>query len=244
MTGSRARARGKRRWSPVTLCVLIGILVATAALATISASVYDRNESRLLKLRAQDAAGALSASLPALQTTMALAGELAETTMGNIHRFREFIAPYVGPGQRKNFVSASLWRFADPRQGPLTVVGTALKLNASRSLASGLFARAARTPGLSVIGLLRGPRPAIGYAFVTPGSSGRFVIYAERTIPTIAMIHGSRSGRLPDSEPRGVITSVIALSPNGTVTESVRPRNGRLVVVATSSASRAGARPR
>ena len=38
-------------------------------------------------------------------------------------------------------------------------------------------------PQLSVIGLLQGPQPRLGYAFTSPGLTGHFVVYGESALP-------------------------------------------------------------
>ena len=80
--------------------------------------------------------------MPALQTPLASAAELADATGGNAQKFRAFMAPYVGPGRQ--FVSASLWRLGTANPTPTAVVG------ATPALASlpGRRARSSRTPNI------------------------------------------------------------------------------------------------
>ncbi len=171
------------------MLVLVVVLILTGLLAGISESVYMRNENRLVKLRARQAGTILGATLPGIQTTLASADELAEATNGDAAKFRRFITPYVGVAQSSSFVSASLWRLG--ASAPLAVVGLAPKLSAAQTPA--LFARAARSPTLSVAGLLSAPSRRLGYAFVAPGTDRRYIVYAERTVPPnrLSRIHSN-----------------------------------------------------
>jgi serine phosphatase RsbU (regulator of sigma subunit) len=163
--------------------VLVVVLLATGVLALVSHTLYTRNENRLLRLRVKEAGSILGASLPGIQTTMASAAELADATGGDMAKFRRFIGPYVGNDPTKLFVTASLWRL--PVTGaPLTVVGVPPKLLSKMDAAPTLFARAAREPTLSVLGLLSRPDRRIGYAWVVRAPGARYGVYAERTIPT------------------------------------------------------------
>ncbi len=162
--------------------LVVGLLV-TAALVLISHSLYTSNEQRLLELRVREAGSALAQALPSIQTPLASAAELADATNGNAQKFKQFVSPYVGPGPGHPFVSLSLWRLNAPGHGPVVVAGAPPQLSASMSEAPGLFASAARTAKLSVIGLLRPPDFRLGYAFSTPGSTARFAAYAETTLP-------------------------------------------------------------
>ena len=173
------------------MLVLVVVLILTGVLAGISESVYMRNENRLVKLRARQAGTILGATLPGIQTTLASADELAEATNGDVAKFRRFITPYVGVAQSNSFVSASLWRVSPGASAPLAVVGLAPKLSDDQTPA--LFARAARSPTLSVVGLLSAPSRRLGYAFVAPGTDRRYVVYAERTVPPnrLSRIHSN-----------------------------------------------------
>lgn len=180
---AKVRATGPRSlvWLPVATLV-VGLLV-TGALALVSHDQYASNEKRLLGLRVRDAAALIAESLPSTQTPLASAAELADATSGNVQKFRRFVAPYVGSGPGKRFVSVSLWRLAAPQRGPVAVEGARPKLALSMSRASAFFAQGARTAELKVIGLLQPPDLRLGYAFATPGSTGGFAAYGETRLP-------------------------------------------------------------
>jgi serine phosphatase RsbU (regulator of sigma subunit) len=158
---------------------VIGLAV-TAAFALTSLSLYDRNENRLLHLRAREVGSVLTAAVPAVQTPLASAAELADATGGDPKRFRAFMAPYVGLGRQ--FGSASLWRLGTPNPTPTAVVGSTPTL-ASLPQAHAFFAHAERSPQLNVTGILTSPRPSLGFEFSTPGVRHGFAVYAENALP-------------------------------------------------------------
>ena len=102
------------------IALIVG-LVVTAALTLTALTLYDRNETRLLKLSALELSSLLSAAVPTVQTPLASAAELADATGGNPQKFRAFMAAYVGAGRQ--FQSASLWRLGDARPTPTVVTG-------------------------------------------------------------------------------------------------------------------------
>lgn len=168
------------RW-PYWPAVGVGVLglVVTGVLVWLAASTYNNNENRLLKLRVRDAGALVAELLPTVQTPLASAAALADATGGDVQKFRTFIAPYVP----RQYTSVSLWRLGTAHPVPLSVVGSAPVLAGSPGRAAAFFARAARSAQLSVIGFLQGPRPRLGYAFTSPGLTGRFVTYAESALP-------------------------------------------------------------
>src|SRR5207302_5254 len=73
------------RWRPTrvaTVAFVLGLLV-TAGFALASLRLYDRNESRLLRLRAREVSSVLVAVVPSIQTPLASAAELADATGGD-----------------------------------------------------------------------------------------------------------------------------------------------------------------
>src|SRR5258708_3994412 len=74
--------RGWRPTRAAVVALLLG-LVVTAALALTSLALYNRNESRLLGLRARELALVLTAVVPSIQTPLASAAELADATHGD-----------------------------------------------------------------------------------------------------------------------------------------------------------------
>jgi serine phosphatase RsbU (regulator of sigma subunit) len=163
--------------------LVVGLLVS-GALALVSHSQYVSNEKRLLSLRVRDANALVAGILPSIQTPLASAAELADATNGNVAKFKDFAAPYVGPaGSGHQFISLSLWRVASPAAGPVAVQGVAPVMAASPDTASSFLTAAARSPKLSVIGLLRVPNPRLGYAFANPAASGGYVVYGESPLP-------------------------------------------------------------
>jgi serine phosphatase RsbU (regulator of sigma subunit)/predicted outer membrane lipoprotein len=162
------------------IALLLGLLV-TAAFAVISLRVYDRNEDRLLRLRAREVGSVLTAVVPSIQTPLASAAELADATGADAARFRAFMAPYVGPGRQ--FASASLWHLGARKLAPAAVVGTAPALAKLPTQERAFFEHAERSQRLNITGVLAAPSPSLGFEFSTPGVRHGWAVYAENPLP-------------------------------------------------------------
>lgn len=178
------RVGGRERWPfRSAIGVIVVGLVATGVLAAVSAGLYTRNEKRLLDLRARDVATALTAALPSIQTPLASAAALADATRGNVPKFQQFVAPYVGQGNGRPFMSVSLWHVGAAARAPVAVVGSPPALSATTRRAAAFLERASSSSKLTVIGLLGGRQPRLGYAF-TGMATGPFVAYGESALPS------------------------------------------------------------
>lgn len=177
---ARLAAAGRRTELRVAALTLLIGLIITAVLTALSSSVYSHNEQRLLRLRVRDAGALFATALPAVQTPLASAAELAEATGGSPSKFRTFGASYAGPG--RGFASLSLWDLRDLARGPLAVVGVLPELAVEPKRIGPFFAQVYHGTKLSVIGLLNTNKPRLGYGYSTPGVS-RYAAYAETALP-------------------------------------------------------------
>ena len=175
------RANGRLPLALPVITLVIGLAV-TVALALVSHAQYTSNEKRLLKLRVHDAGALVTAATPNIETPLASAVELADATGGNVAKFKRLVAPYLLTGSRQ-FDSISLWKLSALDAGPVAVAGVAPKLTAAPSVAAAFLTKAARTPALSVTGLLSPPDPRLGYAYATPGATAGYVAYGESPLP-------------------------------------------------------------
>ena len=194
--GSERPAEAARtRWVywPAVAVGLVG-LVITGVLVALAASTYSSTEQRLLNLRVSDAGALIAEALPGVQTPLASGAALADATGGDAQTFMKFIAPDVGP-VGKQYSSVSLWRLGTGGARLLATVGAAPALAATPARAATFFASAAASAKLSVIGLLQGPQPRLGYAFTSPGLTGHFVAYGENPLP--ASRHSKLQGTSP-----------------------------------------------
>ena len=156
---------------------MIGLLV-TAALAATSLVLYERNEDRLLKLRARQLSLVLASTVPSVETPLASAAALADATHGSASSFRSFIAPSVGAGRQ--FVAASLWRVGP---GPAVPVARAGAQSATNPEVARFLART-RVPGvLELTGMLEARRPGLGFALSTSRGQTAYAVYAETALP-------------------------------------------------------------
>jgi serine phosphatase RsbU (regulator of sigma subunit) len=192
--GERPTAVAHRGWPywPAAGVAVLGFVI-TGVLVALAASTYTSNENRLLKLRVSDAGALIAEALPSVQTPLASGAALADATDGGVQKFKSFIAPYVGPVGR-SFDTVSLWRLGPSGPQLLAMVGTAPVLVASPQRMAAFFARAATNAQLSIT-LLQGPRPRLGYAFTSPGLTGRYVAYGESALPA------NRRSRLASQSP-------------------------------------------
>jgi hypothetical protein len=184
LAGSETESQERGRWPFWTAVVVLAVgLVVTGALTWVSSGLYTRNEKRLLALRARDVGAVLTSALPSIQTPLASAEALGDATRGSTSRFMRLMSPYVGQASGQPFASVSLWRVSDPARGPLATVGSTPALAPGSAQARSLFAHASASTKLSVIGLLRGPHPTLGYAF-TGRTGGPFAAYGESALPS------------------------------------------------------------
>ena len=161
----------------VTVVVFVVGLLVTGALAWAASTVNNRSENRLLAFQVRQAATALGAAVPTVQTPLVAAVGVAEATDGNAAKFAALMTPAVGSG--RPFVGASLWSVGGPSPHQVASVGKPLDLTRRPAQASALFDGARSR--LSVTGIL-GPARRLGYAYGSAGPSG-FVAYAETALP-------------------------------------------------------------
>ena len=162
----------------VSVAVFVAGLVVTSAFAATTSVLYDRNENRLLDLRVRDAGAVLGAALPAIQTPLDSAADLAQATNGSPSKFSTFIAPDVGP--HRPFVSASLWIIHGHSARALVVVGARPDLLIRPAFADNTLLDAKRAPLLQVRSYLSSPQPRLGYALAVGHDA--FVVYAEASL--------------------------------------------------------------
>ncbi|HEX4281440.1 MAG TPA: PP2C family protein-serine/threonine phosphatase [Solirubrobacteraceae bacterium] len=179
-TRLEAATESDRRWPySLPVGVLFVGLILTGVLVWISASTYSNNEKRLLKSRVGDAGALFAGAFASIQTPLASAAALADATGGETTKFMQFIGPYT-EGKTPTFGSVTLWRLGANQTGPIAAVGKPSELSATPSRAEAFFAHTAATRSrLGVIGLLTQPQRRLGYAFTSPGLTGRYVVYAE-----------------------------------------------------------------
>lgn len=178
------RPKTPSSWLPsraAVLALVIGLLV-TGGLVAAAQILYERNETRLLRLRGHELGLVLSGLVPSIQTPLASAAELADVTGGSVSRFDSLVATEVG--SKRQFVSVSLWRLHPSRMQPIAVLGLSPGLASHPRQAAIFFKAALRHPILHVSGVgIGGPSPRIGYEYATPGVRHGFAVYAESALP-------------------------------------------------------------
>jgi serine phosphatase RsbU (regulator of sigma subunit) len=179
-----ARVSSAWRWPPsrtAFVAFVVGLAV-TAALALVSLALYNRNERRLLHLRARELGLVLQATVPTTQTPLAVAAELANATDGSPQKFRALMTAYVGTGRQ--FASASLWRLGGPAEAsPIVVIGAAPVLWTTPEKARRFVAHPGRPGTLNLTGVIGAAHPTIGFEFSLRSRKPRFAVYAENPLP-------------------------------------------------------------
>jgi serine phosphatase RsbU (regulator of sigma subunit) len=162
--------------------VLLAGMIVTGTLTAVALALYNRNENRLLGLRARQLGLVLSTAVGSTQTPLAAATALADATDGNVAQLRLLLAPDVGPG--KQFVSAFLWPLQAARPRPIALLGEASVLAGTPRAAAAFFTSVGRSRRLSVIGILHSAHDLrLGYGYSAANERRDFAIYAESALP-------------------------------------------------------------
>ena len=174
-------------WVPALVFVVA--LVITALLSSAAYVVNSRTENRLLKLKVNETAAVLQVSLPAIQSPLAAAAEIATNGQGDVaQRFHDAIIANVGSGSGQ-FISASLWQLAD--SGPprlLALVGPSPKLAQDPAQLATFMQQSLRRGGVSVLGLLKTPGRRLGYGYRLASDPKSYVVYGERPLADDPMV--------------------------------------------------------
>lgn len=162
----------------VTAAAVLVTAALTAALSVLCYQLNRHNEHRLLELQVKQTATVLQTLLPAIETPLTSAGQLAAARPGASTSFQSYMSSYVGKPP-KEFASASLWRVSGAGPQELSTIGppsSSISPAARRALVA-----KARQGSLTVSGPLgvRAGRPRLAYAFAANG----YVVYAESLLP-------------------------------------------------------------
>jgi serine phosphatase RsbU (regulator of sigma subunit) len=198
-TAAAPPTTSKRGFHAATILVSVVVLAITVAMSLGARSVHNANENRLLHQRVQQAGAEIAAELPATQTPLRAAAEVAEATKGDPSRIGEFLTPLVGSGRQ--FASAAV--FTTPGDQPFIGIADNVLESKAPATVRALLARAARSRNLTVIGLFNESPPRIGYA-ITSGNlvspDIHYIVYAEAVLPTDRTHVASGTGVIPISE--------------------------------------------
>jgi serine phosphatase RsbU (regulator of sigma subunit) len=171
------RTDRSRRHLPSLVVLVLGLLI-TAVLAWTCWTVNDRNETRLLRTQVQEGGTLLAAALPAIETPLTSAVDIAQATGGDPAKFSAYMGQYVGAG--RSYASVSLF---DLRPVPqrIALVGAPPLLGATSPQVIDGLTQAERSGGFIVTGLFGTNQRRVTYTFAGPGSS--FAVYGETALP-------------------------------------------------------------
>ncbi|MGB7053226.1 MAG: hypothetical protein WBG41_16795, partial [Acidimicrobiales bacterium] len=170
-----------RRHVPPLVVLAVG-LVVTAVLAWTCWTVNDQNESRLLRVQAEEGASVIAVALPGLETPLASALNLAEEAGGSPTKFSAYMAPYISNG---SYTSVSLFQLGPvPRR--IDLVGQPPFEPATSPPVVNALAETVRTRQPDIIGPFGTPNRRVGYAIASPG--GGYALYVERALPPVQLL--------------------------------------------------------
>ena len=174
-------ARAFRLHVSTIVVILVGVGL-TVGLSLSARAVHNNNEDRLLRERVQEAGVLISGVLPSLETPLASAAAVAEATNGDRVAFTRVMSPLVGP--KGQYASAAIWPVDANPPKPALVLGARPELESETPAEiRALLNRAARSPSLTVAGLLDSPQPRLAYAATSRHAPTRYVAYAEANLP-------------------------------------------------------------
>ncbi|HET6963672.1 MAG TPA: PP2C family protein-serine/threonine phosphatase [Acidimicrobiales bacterium] len=177
MAARRRRALGGIQ--PLTLAVLLVGVAVTTAFSLLTLALHHRTQRHLLQLQVREAAAAVAAGLPSIQTVLDDSLQVARAT-NSPAAFQRFMTERTVAGPK--FTSVSLWRRANGSLRQLAVVGSppALAADGQEGFLAGI------RPGLSlqVTPILHNTAAgAVGFADMPPGDTD-LIAYAETALPS------------------------------------------------------------
>lgn len=183
-----------RRWlpRPLTVAAVVGGFALTLGLSRVVWVVNDHSNQRLLQQQVQQAAAALSAALPAVQSHLLDATQVATATNADPAIFQRFVSRQLGTSS--NVASISLWRIGDGSPHMIAVAGEPPLLTKLGD-ATTFFSSIHPSDKLFVGRILPGDPRRLGYAAMPLGDTTGLVVYAEQFLPA------TRAAKIPASSP-------------------------------------------
>ena len=183
-----------RRWArPLSASVALVGLLLTALLVWTASTVNHNTNRRLLQLQVRQAATAVGAALPSVQSQLTDALQVEYDT-GHPASFKRFSSSKVST--HGAFASISLWRASPTGPRLLALVGTEPQL-ITDGQANAFFSRLRPSADLQVTGILNGQPSHLGYAEMPPGDKD-LVVYAESVLPAKRQVVIPRSSAFND----------------------------------------------
>jgi serine phosphatase RsbU (regulator of sigma subunit) len=178
------RRRGHRPGFNVAVVAVVGVII-TAGLSAGAYALHNSNENRLLNQRVREIGVVITAAIPTIQTPLASAEVLAESTGGDQAAFRKFVTPLVTPSGETpaTFTSVSLWRASGDVQRPLIVVGDQLSLARENQAGIRDVLERAGNGTLAINNLLAASDRRLGFAYESASPGAQYVVYAESPRP-------------------------------------------------------------
>jgi hypothetical protein len=182
LTGSR------RRWVHlVTVCAAAVGLAMTGILVWLSASASTHTQHHLLQTQAAAAGLVIGEIVPTIETPLITSAAIADVDHGRTAPIHSYIDHDVGKG--KLFTSVSVWRLGPTGPVEIERMGSIPRLTATPGRLRTFVGGIPQPRQLVVANLLRGPEPRLGFAVESIGTSPRYVVYAELSVPPARRAH-------------------------------------------------------
>lgn len=164
--------------SAATILVVVAALAITGVLATVTATVNNRNENRLLQEQVDQAGIVVSELLPSLETPLETGTAIAAVTDDRLARFNQFMSPAVGTNGPFGYVA-----LCGERAGVPLVLGSLGKAASTTGTSQqcNFLRQSHNAPGISVEGIL-GDGTRVGLTYTSTGTPG-LGVYAEYLLP-------------------------------------------------------------
>ena len=161
---------------------VVGALVV-AALVWLTGAVNAHTQAHLLHTQTETAGLVLGEVVPSITSPLDTALAAAEVSGGDPKVVEPYVAPDVGTGHGRLFVSLSLWRLSPAGPVPVLRLGAPTTMGSDPAAVAAVMSGVPRPGVLDVVDRLDRTPPRLGYAMEGPGGAARYAILAESALP-------------------------------------------------------------
>lgn len=172
------RGTGPSTPARATWAVVVLGLAITAVLGVLAATVNNRNENRLLNVQVREASTVLASAIPYIEGPLASGAAIAGATTGDVTKFNQYMATYVGKGQPFSYVELCA-ASGGSAQG-IAAVGHSGSPGSSESECR--FMSGSHVTPLVIVGIIDGGT-RLGFNYRSPELPARYGVYAESPLP-------------------------------------------------------------
>jgi serine phosphatase RsbU (regulator of sigma subunit) len=193
------------RLRPLTVGVVCACVALTLGLGWAARRVDQHSNQRILEQQVQQAAVALSSSMPIVQAQLAQVLQVAEDTNGDPQIFRRVVGPVLK--KHPEMVGLSLWQAAGGKAHEVATSGGPYTLVSNGQAAAFLSTVKPTGEQPALTQILPGSPQRLGFAEALPGGTQGLVVYGESLFPP------NRRITIPKSSPFGDLHLALYLGP-------------------------------